>query len=78
MITQATTATAAEPMCVGASFDPRQALLNVIPGRTLISCGGQVQHILVCEQVADWRSHGVKGYASTASRATWAWVGIPS
>ena len=76
VITQATTATAAEPMCVGVSFDLRQAVLNVIAGRTLISCGGQVQHILVCEQVADWRSHGVKGYASTASRATWAWVGM--
>ena len=31
---------AAEPMCDGASFDLRQAVLNVIPGRTLISCGG--------------------------------------
>ena len=68
-------ATAAEPMCGGASFDPRQAVLKVIPGRTLISYGGQVQHILVCEQVPDWRSHGVQGYASTASRATSAWVG---
>ena len=77
VITQATTAAAAEPMCDGASFDLRQAVLNVIPGRSLISCGGQVQHILVCEQVADRRSHGVQGYASTASRATWAWVGNP-
>ena len=40
VITRATTATAAELMCVSASFDPRQAMLNVIPGRTLTSCGG--------------------------------------
>ena len=63
-------------MCGSARLEPRQAVLNVIAGRTLMSCGGQVQHILVCEQVADRRSHGVQGYASTASRATWAWVGM--
>ena len=40
VVTQATTATAVELMCVGASFDLRQAPLNVLPGRTLISCGG--------------------------------------